>query len=153
MAKVLSFLACNLLVIVSWLMLVLFHDGFSSFLYLLSKFDDDIVIIYIIGGTFLYFIFGDFFTGIFNNWLYKREITNEYKKQELQRIREQDREIEIKRRELEIEFDHLQRIMMLQANIDQGKLNALQDMQNNLKSQKMSDLDTLRQQIESMKRG
>jgi hypothetical protein len=43
--------------------------------------------------------------------------------------------------------------MFLQANLDQGKLDKLQSMQTALKSAKNDDLDTLRRQIETMKRG
>lgn len=67
--------------------------------------------------------------------------------------RERNQRLEDKRQELAIEFDHLQKIMFLQANLDQGKLDKLQTMQTALKSAKNDDLDTLRRQIETMKRG
>jgi cell shape-determining protein MreC len=153
MAKLLSFLVCNLIAPVIYLMLVLFLDGFHSFIYVLSLVNDGIVINYIIGGTVLYWFFGDFFTRLFDNLFYRKRIAKEERKQELQTLKEQDRQLEIKRRELELEYEHLEKILRLQANIDEGKLGKLGEMQNNLKSQKMSDLELLRQQIERMKKG
>jgi hypothetical protein len=42
---------------------------------------------------------------------------------------------------------------MFQSNLDQGKLETLKTMQADLKNAKSADLDTLRRQIEAMKRG
>lgn len=155
MAKILSFAVCTLLI--PTVFMILAYGNGHSLIYGLNNFFIDVNLgrwlFYGTGGGFIYVVIGDFFTELFNSFFSSRSIARHEKKQELQRIKEHNIEIEKKRRELELEFEHLQRIMLLQANIDQGKLVTLQDMQNTLKSQKMSDLDLLRKQIEMMKRG
>lgn len=71
--------------------------------------------------------------------------------QQKQEEKDEQKRLDRKRNELQIEFEHLQKIMGFQANLDQGKLDKLADMQKSLKSNKQADLDTLRQQIERMK--
>lgn len=74
-------------------------------------------------------------------------------KEERKEDRKLKKELDAFSKKLELEFLHLQRTLELQGNIDQGKLNKLQEMQQTLKSQKMSDLEMLRKQIDMMKRG
>ena len=111
-----------------------------------------VIYIAIIGGI-LYLPLGGFLSRLFQsridskaNQAYDNQQRNEQERQRNQRL-------EDKRQELAIEFDHLQKIMFLQANLDQGKLDKLQSMQTALKTAKSDDLDTLRRQIETMKRG
>jgi uncharacterized membrane protein YhiD involved in acid resistance len=102
---------------------------------------------------FVYMVFGKSLIRMFE----KSDAQKAQKAYEDQQRQNQERErnqrLEDKRQELAIEFDHLQKIMFLQANLDQGKLDKLQSMQTALKSAKNDDLDTLRRQIETMKRG
>ena len=104
-------------------------------------------------GFMLYLPFGGMLARMFQRGIDKKanEAYQAEQRQNEQRQREQ--RLEDKRQELAIEFDHLQKIMFLQANLDQGKLDKLSAMQTALKSAKNDDLDTLRRQIETMKRG
>lgn len=63
----------------------------------------------------------------------------------------QQRRYDEKRRDLELEFEHTKKIMELQGSIDQGKLNVLRGMQDQLKNNKQADLDALKSQIDAMK--
>lgn len=67
--------------------------------------------------------------------------------------RNQQRRYEEKRRDLELEFEHTKKLMELQGAMDQGKLNILRGMQDQLKNNKQADLAALKSQIEAMKRG
>lgn len=67
--------------------------------------------------------------------------------------RSQQRRYEEKRQDLELEFEHTKKLMELQGNIDQGKLNVLRSMQDQLKTNKQADLGALKAQIDAMKRG
>jgi hypothetical protein len=89
-----------------------------------------------------------------NEAILARQVELERQEREDQeRERQHQQRLDEKRRELEIEYEHIKKITMLQSNLDQGKLDKLQTMQTALKSAKNADLDTLRRQIETMKRG
>lgn len=106
----------------------------------------------IIGGI-LYLPCGGFLSRMFQNHMNSKANQAYETQQRNEQERQRNQRLEDKRQELAIEFDHLQKIMFLQANLDQGKLDKLQSMQTALKSAKNDDLDTLRRQIETMKRG
>ncbi len=66
---------------------------------------------------------------------------------------EDEREYLRRKRELELEFEHMAKIMRLQSDLDQGKMDRLTDMQNKFNSSKRQDLEALKSQIDSMQRG
>ena len=74
-------------------------------------------------------------------------------KEERKGDRIRKKELEAFAKKLEMELFQLQNILALQGQIAQDKLNQLQNMQNTLKSQKISDLEMLRKQIDTMRRG
>jgi hypothetical protein len=106
-----------------------------------------------ISGGALYLVFGNILARMFQNHMNSKANQAYETQQRNEQERQRNQRLEDKRQELAIEFDHLQKIMFLQANLDQGKLDKLQSMQTALKSAKNDDLDTLRRQIETMKRG
>lgn len=106
-----------------------------------------------ITGFALYLPFGGMIARMFQNRMNSKANKAYETQQRNEEERQRNQRLEDKRQELAIEFDHLQKIMFLQANLDQGKLDKLQSMQTALKSAKNDDLDTLRRQIEAMKRG
>jgi hypothetical protein len=111
-----------------------------------------LIFVVILGGC-LYLVFGKMIARMLQSGI-DAKANKAYEDQQRQnQERERNQRLEDKRQELAIEFDHLQKIMFLQANLDQGKLDKLQTMQTALKSAKNDDLDTLRRQIETMKRG
>lgn len=111
-----------------------------------------LIFVVILGGC-LYLVFGKMIARMLQSGI-DAKANKAYEDQQRQnQERERNQRLEDKRQELAIEFDHLQKIMFLQANLDQGKLDKLQTMQAALKSAKNADLDTLRRQIETMKRG
>jgi flagellar biosynthesis component FlhA len=83
----------------------------------------------------------------------KKEVVKYEEKQRQNRDYEEQRELDRKWKEMALEYKQLERIAHLQANIDQGKLDKLAEMKRELTDRKTSDLDTLKRQIEAMKRG
>jgi hypothetical protein len=57
-----------------------------------------------------------------------------------------------RKRELELEFEHLEKIMRLQSNLDQGKMDRLAQMQNQFRSNKLIDLNSMKAQIDAMRK-
>jgi hypothetical protein len=111
-----------------------------------------LIFVVILGGC-LYLVFGKMLARMFQSGI-DAKANKAYEDQQRQNEeRQRNQRHEDQRKSLEIEFDHLAKIMMLQSNLDQGKLDKLQSMQTALKSAKNADLDTLRRQIEAMKRG
>jgi cell shape-determining protein MreC len=107
----------------------------------------------IVFAFFLYLPFGKMVARMFQNGI-DEKANKAYEEQQRQNEENQrNQRLEDKRQELQIEFDHLAKIMMFQSNLDQGKLETLKTMQADLKNAKSADLDTLRRQIEAMKRG
>lgn len=82
----------------------------------------------------------------------RNEIASRYE-EENEYQRNQQRRYEEKRRDLELEFEHTKKLMELQGAMDQGKLNILRGMQDQLKNNKQADLAALKSQIDAMKRG
>lgn len=82
----------------------------------------------------------------------RNEIASRYD-EENEYQRNQQRRYDEKRRDLELEFEHTKKLMELQGSMDQGKLNILRSMQDQLKTNKHADLAALKSQIEAMKRG
>lgn len=104
-------------------------------------------------GFAFYLPFGGMVARMFQSGIDAKASKAYENQQRSEQERQRNQRLEDKRQELAIEFDHLQKIMFLQANLDQGKLDKLQSMQTALKTAKNDDLDTLRRQIETMKRG
>lgn len=117
-----------------------------------SLLDTEFIIPHTFIGFFVYLIFGEYFTKIFNNIAYSREQKNNEKKQELAIVKEQDRKYYEKKRDLDLELQHLEKVMRLQANFDQAKMDKLKEMQRDLANKKQADLEVLRNQIDAMKR-
>lgn len=81
------------------------------------------------------------------------------KEQERQREYEKEnyknqlaRDMERKRMELEIEFEHYAKMAQLNAVLDEGKLRKIAQMKNEFEKDKRADLDSLNAQIQRMKR-
>lgn len=66
--------------------------------------------------------------------------------------RDLNRDLDRKRQELEIEFQHLKKLMLLNSNIDESKMRLIHQMERELQDRQNSDLDSLNAQIERMKR-
>lgn len=66
--------------------------------------------------------------------------------------RDLNRDLDRKRQELEIEFQHLKKLMLLNSNIDERKMQLIYQMERELQDRQNSDLDSLNAQIERMKR-
>lgn len=60
--------------------------------------------------------------------------------------------MERRRRELEIEFEHLKKIILLNSSVEQSKMMLIHQIEKEFKQQKDDDLDSLNAQIERMKR-
>jgi len=81
------------------------------------------------------------------------------KEQERQREYEKEnyknqfaRDMERKRMELEIEFEHYAKMAQLNAVLDEAKLRKIAQMKNEFEKDKRADLDSLNDQIQRMKR-
>lgn len=88
---------------------------------------------------------------------YEEEFINDYYKQQslnehYQYQRDLNRDMERRRRELEIEFEHLKKIILLNSSVEQSKMMLIHQIEKEFKQQKDDDLDSLNAQIERMKR-
>lgn len=88
---------------------------------------------------------------------YEKKLTKEYYRQ--QEINENyqynkalNRDLERKRRELEIELNHLKQIALLNSATDERKMRLIYQMERELQNRQNNDLDSLNAQIERMKR-
>lgn len=66
--------------------------------------------------------------------------------------RDLNRDLERKRQELEIEFQHLKRLVLLTSQTDERKMQLIYQMERELQDRQNTDLDSLNAQIERMKR-
>lgn len=66
--------------------------------------------------------------------------------------RDLNRDLERKRQELEIEFQHLKRLVLLTSQTDERKMQLIYQMERELRDRQNTDLDSLNAQIERMKR-
>lgn len=66
--------------------------------------------------------------------------------------RDLNRDLDRKRQELEIEFQHLKRLVLLNSQADESKMRLIYQMEKDLQDRQNSDLDSLNAQIERMKR-
>lgn len=66
--------------------------------------------------------------------------------------RDLNRDLERKRQELEIEFQHLKRLVLLNSQTDERKMQLIYQMERELQDRQNTDLDSLNAQIERMKR-
>lgn len=88
---------------------------------------------------------------------YEKKLTKEYYRQ--QEINENyqynkalNRDLDRKRQELEIEFQHLKRLVLLNSQADERKMRLIYQMERELQNRQNTDLDSLNAQIERMKR-
>lgn len=88
---------------------------------------------------------------------YEKKLTREYHRQ--QEINENyqynkalNRDLDRKRQELEIEFQHLKRLVLLNSQADERKMRLIYQMERELQNRQNTDLDSLNAQIERMKR-
>lgn len=88
---------------------------------------------------------------------YEKKLTKEYYRQ--QEINENyqynkalNRDLERKRRELEIELNHLKQIALLNSATDERKMRLIYQMERELQDRQNQDLASLNAQIERMKR-
>lgn len=66
--------------------------------------------------------------------------------------RDLNRDLDRKRQELEIEFQHLKRLVLLNSQADKRKMQLIYQMERELQDRQNTDLDSLNAQIERMKR-
>lgn len=66
--------------------------------------------------------------------------------------RDLNRNLDRKRQELEIEFQHLKRLVLLNSQADKRKMQLIYQMERELQDRQNTDLDSLNAQIERMKR-
>lgn len=66
--------------------------------------------------------------------------------------RDLNRDLDRKRQELEIEFQHLKRLVLLNSQADERKMQLIYQMERELQDRQNTDLDSLNAQIERMKR-
>ncbi len=118
-------------------------------------------------GFLIYYIIANMLTPIFRGAkarsLQKAENKEKEKNQQLA-IKQQEqreyrehrnilsRDMERKRAELELEFEHFKKMTLLKSSMDEGKLKLLAKMEHNLENAQASDLQKLDKQIQRMKR-
>lgn len=66
--------------------------------------------------------------------------------------RDLNRDLDRKRQELEIEFQHLKRLALLSSQADERKMQLIYQMERQLQDRQNQDLASLNAQIERMKR-